>query len=74
MDIRKIPRWCRGMHRPTLISGPVSFPDTESSKDPVEHVVGYHGADNLAQLIDGRSQVERDQLVPCSVPERLGRP
>src|SRR5207253_10656548 len=48
-----------------------SLPDAEAAEDPVEDIVGHHGADDFAEFFDGQSEVERDQLVTASEPEGL---
>ena len=52
----------------------LSFSDAESSKDPIEDIIRHHGTDNLTQLVDGRFQVDNDQLVPGSAQETLRGP
>src|ERR1700682_1722662 len=46
--------------------------DTEAAEDAVEDVVGDDGADDLAQLIDGLAEVDRDELVAAAQEEGLG--
>ena len=47
------------------------LPDAESAEDPVEDVVGDHGTDDLAELLDGQPEVEGDQLVAAPGQERF---
>ena len=37
--------------------------DAEPAKNAIKNVVGHDGPDDLAQLIDGEPQVERDELI-----------
>ena len=49
----------------------VSLPDAEPAEDAVEDVVGDHGADDLAQLVDGQPEVEGDELVATAAQRAI---
>src|SRR3954447_938365 len=44
----------------------------EAAEDAVEDVIGDDGADDLAQLVEGEAQVDRDELVAAADEEDVG--
>src|SRR5829696_3113479 len=59
--------------RPVLPIRRGLFADAEPAEDAVEDVVGDDGADDLAELVDGLPQVDRDELVAAVEEQGLRR-